>query len=245
MLDFDLTSRAGLATIPVSTTGLKDPFGPDGSTELIEALKAAAELAAATEAHKNAETSDGTSMNPLSSSLSIPCRQNVHCLYGLSKDFDMGGVRMGFLVSRNAQVRAAASKVTWFTWLTVYSDIFVTHFLQQLHVVQDYLDTYRPRQAAEYHSAAAVIETHGIHFEKANAGLFIFIDLSRWIHYFKSPDEESANGKNISGPELLLCEWLIGHGVYLNAVEFAGCDPPGHFRLVFTQRPDATQLAIG
>lgn len=37
--------------------------------------------------------------------------QNVHCLYGLSKDFGMGGLRMAFLVTRNDEVLDVAKRV--------------------------------------------------------------------------------------------------------------------------------------
>ncbi|KAF7526227.1 hypothetical protein G7054_g10824 [Neopestalotiopsis clavispora] len=38
--------------------------------------------------------------------------QMIHSIYGLSKDFDMGGLRMGFLVTRNKDIMAAISRVT-------------------------------------------------------------------------------------------------------------------------------------
>lgn len=158
MLDFDLSVRTGLVTVPVSMTDLKDPFRPDGSAELIEALEAAADnardklnvkcrmlclsnpsnpqgrwysketlealaswcaqrqmhlvvdeiyaLSSFSNLHQDHGHSGPTSI------LNICAQENVHCLYGLSKDFNMGGVRMAFLVTRNAQVRAAVSKIT-------------------------------------------------------------------------------------------------------------------------------------
>jgi aspartate/methionine/tyrosine aminotransferase len=39
-------------------------------------------------------------------------RQNVHCLYGLSKDFGMGGLRVGFLVTQNKAIRKATLEAT-------------------------------------------------------------------------------------------------------------------------------------
>ncbi|RTE69896.1 hypothetical protein BHE90_015717 [Fusarium euwallaceae] len=295
MLDFDLSVRTGLVTVPVSTTRLKDPFGRDGSTELIEALEATIDNARDTrnincrmlclsnpsnpqgrwysketlgslaswcarrqmhlvvdEIYALSSSSDSRQETDrrddkfvaMPSILSVLTQENVHCLYGLSKDFNMGGVRMAFLVTRNAQVRAAISKITWFTWLSVMSDKFVAHFLGQLDLVQEYLDVYRSRLKNAYHKVATELETYGIPFERAQAGLFVFIDLSAWIHHFEDGDRKPPVTDDTLSPELRLCEWLIDHGVFLNAGQFAGCDIPGHFRLVFTQDLGATLLGI-
>jgi aspartate/methionine/tyrosine aminotransferase len=37
--------------------------------------------------------------------------ENIHCLYGASKDWAMGGIRLGFLVTRNQKVFQACRKV--------------------------------------------------------------------------------------------------------------------------------------
>ncbi|KAL2674268.1 hypothetical protein Neosp_012719 [[Neocosmospora] mangrovei] len=237
MLDFDLSVRTGLVTVPVSTTGLEDPFGSKGSDELIETLQAAVDdardnrnvkcrmlclsnpsnpqgrwyskqtlealaswcaqrrmhlvvdeiyaLSSFSKENDQGNPDDG-GLVPMSSILSVPTQENVHCLYGLSKDFNMGGVRMAFLVSRNAQVRAAVSKIT-------------------------------PRLSHAYHQVATALETHGIPFERAEAGLFVFIDLSAWIHHFQDPAGKPPATDNTLSPELQICEWLIDHGVFLNA----------------------------
>ncbi|OJJ01955.1 hypothetical protein ASPVEDRAFT_41494 [Aspergillus versicolor CBS 583.65] len=274
MLDYDLGVRNDIVTLPVSTTLVECPFEASGlipvlestmqrhanvtcrmlflcnpsnpqggcySTETLEALAAwcaqrkmhivVDEIYAMSTFHDKAKSGS----TPFSSILKIPARQNVHCLYGLSKDFNMGGVRVSFLVSRNPQIRAVVSKLTWFSWLTVFSDVFVSRFLSQLDLVQDYLNTYLPRLAEAYHRTVSALDEYNIPFEQASGGLFIFIDLHGWIHHFADSQPE---------PEIQLCEWLIEHGVFLNAGQFAGHDRPGCFRLVFTQDPAATELAI-
>lgn len=56
--------------------------------------------------------------NGFTSVLSLPYSggrppQNVHCLYSLSKDFGMKGLRVGLLVTRNSSIHAAASKARY------------------------------------------------------------------------------------------------------------------------------------
>lgn len=99
------------------------------------------------------------------------------------------------------------------------SDKFVTHFLEQLDLVQEYLVVYRPKLANAYQQVATALETHEIPFQRAEAGLFVFINLGAWIHHFPDPAGKPPASDNILSPELQLCEWLIDHGVFLNAGE--------------------------
>ncbi|EXK27166.1 hypothetical protein FOMG_16238 [Fusarium oxysporum f. sp. melonis 26406] len=181
-----------------------------------------------------------------SSVLSIPCdeatQQHIHCLYGVSEDFNMGGLRMGFLATKNSAVRTAASRVAWFTWLTSFSDTFITQFLERQHLVKDYISVYQTRLRQAYQIVSGALRKHAVPFAAANAGLFVFIDLGRWIDFFPRPKPESNVGS--VSRELQLCEWLLDHGVFLNAGEFAGSDRPGHFRLVFTHNPEAAVIAV-
>lgn len=55
---------------------------------------------------------------PFSSVLTVPYHltaefQNVHCLYGMSKDFSLGGLRMGFIVTRNGYLRNILDRLWW------------------------------------------------------------------------------------------------------------------------------------
>ncbi|KAL2814431.1 pyridoxal phosphate-dependent transferase [Aspergillus granulosus] len=185
MLDYNLGVRNNIITIPISTTSIKCPFNTAGLIPVLdsaiqshsdiscrmlflcnpsnpqkgcyskETLKALAAWCAERNMHLvvnkiyTISTFDNTSF---SSILTIPVRQNMHCLYSLSKNFNLGSARVSFLVSRNLQIRAAVSKLTS---LTVFSDVFVSRFLSQLDLVQDYLDTYRPRLAEAYHHTFA------------------------------------------------------------------------------------------
>ncbi|RMZ77586.1 hypothetical protein DV737_g4280, partial [Chaetothyriales sp. CBS 132003] len=155
--------------------------------------------------------------------LSIASRKHHHSIYSLSKDFNMGGARVAFLVSRNAQVHAAVAKLSWFTWLPQMSDTFVTAFLSRLDRVHDYLDTYRPRLAAAYERVCEELKRHRIPFRPAEGGLFVFVNLGAWIRYFgqrgRPEDNVTKEDGRVLSPELRLCEWLIEHGVFLNAGE--------------------------
>uniref|UniRef100_A0A0D2XNT5 Aminotransferase class I/classII large domain-containing protein n=1 Tax=Fusarium oxysporum (strain Fo5176) TaxID=660025 RepID=A0A0D2XNT5_FUSOF len=212
MLDYNMTVRAGLTTIPVSTLDLSNPFGSNGLSELISALDMASSSALEDRGIEcrvlflcNPTNPQGRCYSPqtleglASCILSTSSQKNVHCLYGMSKDFNMGGLRMGFLVTRNPVIKAAASQAAWFTWLTVASDKFVTRFLQQLDVIQDYLDNYCSRLTEAYRRTTTALNKYKIPFQRADA---VF------------------------------------------AGQFAGCDRPGRFRLVYSQDSTVVELAI-
>ena len=56
---------------------------------------------------------DPDTLDGFTSALSIPNLdgENIHVTYGASKDFGMGGMRLGFLVTRNEQLKQLMKKV--------------------------------------------------------------------------------------------------------------------------------------
>ncbi|RSL72617.1 hypothetical protein CEP53_001020 [Fusarium sp. AF-6] len=167
------------------------------------------------------ETTQAAALDDFSSVLSLPQEDsqanipsNVHCLYGLSKDFGMGGLRMSFLVTQNEQVLDAMKRVTWFTWVSNFSDAFVKNFMSQPDKVQEYMTTYRSRLTQAYQTTSSTLTANHIPFQEANCGLFVSVNLSGWLECFANADS-STGGQ--SG-EIQLCEYLVDHGVFLNSV---------------------------
>lgn len=309
MAETDFSLRAEVATVPVSTSHIPDPFGAAAIPDLIRALDAGNDGAArrrgircralficnpsnpqgrcyeretltalsqwctrrgmhliVDEIYALSKFEEARPSTPFTSILSIdfPGRlppQNVHCLYSLSKDLGMGGLRMGFLVTRNAAIRTATSKATWFTWTPRFSDTFSARLLSRIDLLQVYVTAYRGRLTGAYVRAATALRDLDIPFQPANAGLFIFIDLSQWVSYF-SGDQYNPRGPT---PELQLCDYLVSQGIFLNPgqvghspeiqhdwqladhtsdVQYAGHDQPGFFRLVFTGDAEVTILGI-
>ncbi|KAK6063774.1 ACC synthase [Seiridium cupressi] len=248
MLDYDTTVRSDVKAVPVSCSHIRDQFVSSSADALVAALEAAVDVQAkqgvrcrvlficnpanpqgrcysqktlsalarfctrrdmhlvADEIYAMSQFRlpghSAAELDEFSSVLSIPddgkltTHANAHCLYGMSKDFNMGGLRMGFLVTRNKEVLAAARRVTL---------------------------------AGAYEETQSALVGYGIPFMKANAGLFIFIDLSRWIGCFGGEDSNSSlttgsSSGNSPSHEMQLCEWLIDHGVFINAgeVSFTG-----------------------
>jgi aspartate/methionine/tyrosine aminotransferase len=65
-------------------------------------------------------------------------QQMVHCLYGLSKDFDMGGLRMGFVVSRNKDFISALQRVAYVWFFFFFWDSFLGS-IKTMHITSTLL----------------------------------------------------------------------------------------------------------
>ncbi|KAI8240082.1 1-aminocyclopropane-1-carboxylate synthase 9 [Colletotrichum sp. SAR 10_99] len=134
MLDFDLAVRNGIKVVKVTTDHLEDPFGPGSAEEFAEAITMAADgihdsrqtLRALAEMCRQRGlqlvvdeiyglSHFGGELEPFTSILGATDQRSdkhVHSLWGLSKDFGMGGLRLGFIVSRNETLREALARIS-------------------------------------------------------------------------------------------------------------------------------------
>lgn len=164
---------------------------------------------------------DGQALPPFTSVLSIqddPPRgvlaENIHCMYGASKDFGCGGLRLGFLVTRNELLWRSLRRLVLFTWVSSFSTAFFTHFLVDEQAVGRYLKTYRERLEAQYRVTTQLLKENGIPFVPANSGVFIFIKLAAWLDH--GEDSAGLGGSR----EVRLCRYLLHEaGVFLSPGE--------------------------
>ncbi|KAI8239260.1 WD repeat domain-containing protein 83 [Colletotrichum sp. SAR 10_96] len=158
---------------------------------------------------------------PFTSVLSIPedpengvFTENIHCMYGASKDFGCGGLRLGFLVTRNELLWRSLRRLVLFTWVTSFSASFFMHFLQNEEAVDRYLSVYRERLGKQYDFTAKLLNKLKIPFGEADSGVFIFVKLTKWLDYFAGDDDNSR--------EMKLCRHLLHEaGVFLSPGEGA------------------------
>ncbi|KAK5111396.1 hypothetical protein LTR85_012170 [Meristemomyces frigidus] len=142
--------------------------------------------------------SPDSALDTFSSVLSIPddpaysvFGENIHCMYGASKDFAAGGLRLGFLITRSQLLWKTCRRLCLFTWVATFPTAFFTHFLSNDKAVEDYLALYRKRLRESYVGASAALRHYKIPFEPANSGMFFLIKLTQWLRYFDGPKGES------------------------------------------------------
>lgn len=156
---------------------------------------------------------------PFTSVLSIPddpengvFTENIHCMYGASKDFGCGGLRLGFLVTRNELLWRSVRRLVLFTWVTSFSAAFFMHFLQNEEAVDRYVSVYRERLGKQYDFTAKLLDKYRIPFWEADSGVFIFVKLTKWLDSFAGDDHSSR--------EMKLCRHLLHEaGVFLSPGE--------------------------
>lgn len=168
---------------------------------------------------------------PFTSLLSIDTssiiHQNfVHVTYGLSKDFGAAGLKLGCLITRNEELKKAVHAVLRFHGSSGPSVAIATAMLEDRTWCRQFITTARERIGAAYQFITVRLEELGIAYSKAEAGFFVYVDLSRWL----PPPKE---GKSKFERECMLAQRLVDGGVFLHPGEEHGLRV-GWFRVVYT-----------
>ncbi|KAI1334202.1 1-aminocyclopropane-1-carboxylate synthase [Xylariaceae sp. FL0016] len=154
----------------------------------------------------------------------------LHVTYGLSKDFGAAGLRLGALITRSRALQDAVQCVTRFHSPSGPSVALGAAMLRDRAWCNGFLETSRARIAAAYKHATEGLAAMGIKYLEANAGFFVYIDLSPYI------DHQPRRGSGQSyDADYALTQKFVDQGVFLQPGEEHGL--PGWFRFVFTQDP--------
>ncbi|KAK1637897.1 1-aminocyclopropane-1-carboxylate synthase [Colletotrichum phormii] len=154
----------------------------------------------------------------------------VHVEYGLAKDFASSGLRLGALVSRNAALQEAFSSVVRFHSPAGPSVAIAAAMFEDRVWHDEFIASSRRSIAGAYEFVTTRLREMGVGFVEANAGLFVYVDLSPWL----PPSEEYESDRE---REFALAERFVERGVFLHPGE-EHCLAPGRFRLVYTQEED-------
>ncbi|KAL5358302.1 pyridoxal phosphate-dependent transferase [Aspergillus floccosus] len=123
---------------------------------------------------------------PFNSALSIDhlgC-ENLHVVYGVSKDWGFHGLRLGFMVSRNESVLSIMARLGQLHRTSRMSDDFFTTFLNDKDFIDNvYIPTLRGRLARGHANTTARLREIKIPYTPATAGLSLWVDLSGWLQY--------------------------------------------------------------
>ncbi|CAJ2500694.1 Uu.00g035470.m01.CDS01 [Anthostomella pinea] len=151
----------------------------------------------------------------------------LHVTYGLSKDFGAAGLRVGALVTRSQAMHRAVKSVTRFHNVSGPSVAIAAAMLNDRAWCRGFIDKARTRMAAAYKHVTEALDAMEIKYVSANAGFFVYVDLSPYLKKGSSPGQED--------PDFAIARKLMDAGVFLHPLEEHG--PSGWFRVVFTQDP--------
>lgn len=109
--------------------------------------------------------------------------QYLHVVYGFSKDFAAGGLRLGCIHSRNTAVMNCIGAITQFSWSGPLNQLLAAEMLEDEEWLEQFFDKSRRELQRKNQMCRDVLQEHGIEYSKgSNAGFFI------WVCFFLSFD---------------------------------------------------------
>ena len=187
---------------------------------------------------------------PFTSALSVDTRgiidpALVHVLWGLSKDFGANSLRIGCAVSQhNPALMSVLDAHAAYSFPSALLDYMACTILEDGKFVESFIRESRRRLGENYALTTAVLKKHGIRYEEANAGCFVWVDLgSAWkernrgmatlgdVGWVYLADE--MDGATNVGDDVM--RLLVRQRVFLASGDACGSEKQGWFRIVFSQ----------
>lgn len=152
--------------------------------------------------------------------------QLLHVLYGMSKDFACGGLRIGCLYTKNGELWHAISAMTQFHWIGGLDGEMACRMLED----ESWLDSFFLRSQRALGDAStlarSLLQGKNIAFdESANAGFFLWLDVRRFLQ---------GTGQQGWEAERELNKRFMEKKAYLTSGELQHAEEPGFFRVVFS-----------
>lgn len=175
----------------------------------------------------------------LPSSLDVPftstlsCSSNldvsqIHVMYGLSKDFAAGGLRIGCVASHNTLVHDSVRAIARYSWPSVLSCAMAATILED--TVWGESAESRRRVAEAYLLTVSELRRNA-ECSNSSAAVFVWADFSPLLRLLRAGD---ASSSDMFGREKLLGKRFIDEGVFLEPAGHYHGSRPGWFRLVYT-----------
>lgn len=101
---------------------------------------------------------------------------DVHMIWGFSKDFAASGLRCGLLISDNSNLVAAVRGQAMFGVVSGDTQHLLVNMLTDEDWLDDYLTEMRDRLRASYLATVDVLAQYSVPYVDADAGLFVFAD---------------------------------------------------------------------
>lgn len=193
---------------------------------------------------------DAPAAEPFTSALSIDTTgiidpALVHVLWGLSKDFGANSLRIGCVVSQhNPPLMSVLDAHAAYSFPSALLDFMACTILEDKRFVDKFITESQRRLAENYALTTAFLRKHGIAFQEANAGVFVWVDLGQaWrrrnAKMRNLPDggwvllsDEMDGATNVTDD---ITRMLVRQRVYLASGDASGSEQPGWFRVVFSQ----------
>ncbi|KAF9886580.1 hypothetical protein FE257_011352 [Aspergillus nanangensis] len=227
---------------PVKAILMCNPHNPLGKCYDREVLRAVVEFCHERQIHLIADEIYGLSAldGSFSSTLSLKRMptENLHVIYGISKDWGFNGLRLGFMISHNKPVintmKQAVGRFTRFSSLT--ENFFINFLSDRSFIDEVYIPTLRQRIHVAKSTATSFLSELKIPYITTSAGFFLWVDLSHWCRYFPSKDDSETS-------DIQLARHMVTHRVFMQPTKAFVTKHPGYFRFAYSR--DETTLQEG
>eukprot|EP00930_Biecheleria_cincta_P058847 TRINITY_DN44644_c0_g1_i1.p1 TRINITY_DN44644_c0_g1~~TRINITY_DN44644_c0_g1_i1.p1 ORF type:complete len:495 (-),score=59.91 TRINITY_DN44644_c0_g1_i1:442-1761(-) len=154
---------------------------------------------------------------------------NVHIIWGVSKDFGMAGVRVGMLWTQNGLLLEALRNASKFTSVSGPTQAMVTDILRDSQFTDSYICENARRLGENCDFLLGALERLGVSFVVPSAGMFVWADLWQLLVWMAAVDGGSPCELEEELRERLINEVRIA--VNPGAAHHAA--KPGWFRICY------------
>lgn len=172
---------------------------------------------------------------PFVSAWSLPLKRpdHVHIVYGFAKDFGLSGYRIGALLSKNKELLSVLQSLSQLAPISSVLQTIIIDLLGDGHWIRSLFETNRQRLSATNSTVSQLLENNQIPFIKADAGLFLWINLSEYL--------ESSDFKS----EIYLYQAILKNArVNFSPGSLFCSKEPGWFRLCFSRQKAALNTGL-
>jgi len=182
----DLQDAYDKAPVPVAALLLTNPSNPTGRIAPTSEIQAAVEWARSVGIHIvineiYALSTHGNTPFVPTGSIVDALEDDIHFVWGFSKDLAVSGLRCGVLTSHNDKVRSAIAGLAYWSVVSGDTQHLLDSMLRDEAWIDGYITTMRARLADSYNHTVEALEAAGIPFVPADAGLFVLCDLREYL----------------------------------------------------------------
>ena len=228
------------STVPIAALILTNPDNPTGGIMASDDLKQAIEWARGHDIHiivngiYALSVHTGETFIPVASIVD-DVREDIHEVWGFSKDFAMSGVRAGVLTTQNQRVLSALNAIAYWSCISGDTQHLLVNMLTDGEWLSSYIDTMRQRLAKSYRATTTALDAAGIPYLSGDAGLYLLADFRQFMPELTWEAED-----------LLWRRILDESNVNLTPGSACHIGEPGFMRICFaTEEPGIVEVAIG
>eukprot|EP01130_Rhizamoeba_saxonica_P001248 TRINITY_DN11131_c0_g1_i1.p1 TRINITY_DN11131_c0_g1~~TRINITY_DN11131_c0_g1_i1.p1 ORF type:complete len:435 (+),score=62.58 TRINITY_DN11131_c0_g1_i1:290-1594(+) len=161
-------------------------------------------------------------------------QDNVHILWGISKEFGLSSLRMGVTLTRSQLVKNRCGATGVFYWCSLLVQVAIERLLSDRDRVTNILTKFRVNLGKYTDLALELADEYGLLMNHPKGSLFFLMDLRECLKKLAE-----LNNLEISfDVERLLFKMILDEGVILLPGESFYMEEPGYFRVCCTVLDD-------